>query len=189
MNQIPGVLKILYDVKQSIVNNHTVDNILFSSPKIKSILERFYPNSSYYNSELALIIHSISLSKAGMANIQDSFSRYHNLLDTLITEITNLGLPSKNDIKLGQSFEVNVNQNQNVEQSLNNQISIVLETLKDDLKGKQFKELQDIAKAEPDIEKAKPKIIEKLKSFGESVCSNIIANIITNPTIWQSMLK
>ena len=36
-----------------------------------------------------------------------------------------------------------------------------------------------------DLEKAKPKLIDKIKSFGENVASNILANIITNPTIWS----
>ena len=38
-----------------------------------------------------------------------------------------------------------------------------------------------------DLEKAKPKVIDKIKSFGENVASNILANIITNPAIWSCL--
>lgn len=33
----------------------------------------------------------------------------------------------------------------------------------------------------------KTKIMDKLKSFGESVMSNIIASLITNPSIWNNL--
>jgi hypothetical protein len=46
----------------------------------------------------------------------------------------------------------------------------------------------EIAKSEPDAAKAKPKIFDKLKSFGNDVCTNIVTGIITNPDIWNSLL-
>jgi hypothetical protein len=52
------------------------------------------------------------------------------------------------------------------------------------LTGSQLKEIKQVVdETKGDLEKAKPKIINKLKSFGENIASNIIANIITNPTI------
>ena len=47
--------------------------------------------------------------------------------------------------------------------------------------------IQKIAKETPNVEEAKPKIIDKLKSFGESVLSGILTNIITNPAIWGGL--
>ena len=44
--------------------------------------------------------------------------------------------------------------------------------------------MKNIKEEKGDLEKAKPKVIDKLKSFGENVASNILANIITNPAIW-----
>jgi hypothetical protein len=50
------------------------------------------------------------------------------------------------------------------------------------LTGSQLKEIINLSK-NSSIETAKSTIIAKLKSFGGDVLSNIVANIITNPTI------
>lgn len=81
---------------------------------------------------------------------------------------------------------INVTQTQN--QSQNIAIEIFLESIKDEIPGKQFKELKAIAAEEKDPIKAKSRILDKIKSFGEDVLSNIVANIITNPNIWSSII-
>ena len=85
---------------------------------------------------------------------------------------------------------VNVHQNQQQEQSQSQEIAIniFLESIKDELTGKQFKEIKAIVAEEPEPEKAKSKVIEKLKSFGEDVLTNIVANVITNPSIWGGLM-
>lgn len=85
---------------------------------------------------------------------------------------------------------VNVHQNQHVVQTQSQEIAIniFLESIKDELTGKQFKELKTIVSEEPEPEKAKNKVMEKLKSFGENVLTNIVANVITNPTIWGGLM-
>lgn len=63
-----------------------------------------------------------------------------------------------------------------------------LDAIKDDLTGRQIKELKEVViKTDNDLEKARPRIVEKLKSFGADVASNIVANILTNPTIWGGL--
>ena len=60
--------------------------------------------------------------------------------------------------------------------------------IKDDLTGRQIKELKTVvAEAGNDLQKARPGIIEKLKSFGADVASNIVANLLTNPAIWGGL--
>ena len=77
-------------------------------------------------------------------------------------------------------------QTQNQEQSL--AVDLFIEAIKDDLTGRQIKELKEIVTdAGNDLQKARTGIIDKLKSFGSDVMSNIIANIITNPIIWSGM--
>lgn len=80
---------------------------------------------------------------------------------------------------------INVNQSQSQSQSV--AIDIFLESIKDEIPGKYFKELRAIAKEEPDAAKARSRILDKVKGFGEDVLSNIVANIITNPTIWSGL--
>ena len=61
-----------------------------------------------------------------------------------------------------------------------------LDAIKNELTGRQIKELKDVvAQAGNNLQKAKPQIIDKLKSFGENVLSNIMATILTNSTIWS----
>ena len=44
-----------------------------------------------------------------------------------------------------------------------------------------------MCEASNDLQKARPGIIEKLKSFGADVASNIVANLLTNPAIWSGL--
>ena len=37
------------------------------------------------------------------------------------------------------------------------------------------------------MKKARPKIVDKLLSFGKDVASNIVANLLTNPSIWNGL--
>lgn len=80
---------------------------------------------------------------------------------------------------------VHVVQNQTQSQSV--ATNVFQESIKDELTGKQFKELMEIAKEESDPEKARSKVLEKVKSFGMDVLSNILANVITNPSVWGGL--
>lgn len=98
----------------------------------------------------------------------------------------------KNDVNNLGKITVNTNinnsnsQSQNQEQSL--VVNIFLEAIRDDLAGKQIKELKEIiAESGNDKEKARNRILAKLKSFGSDVAANIAANIITNPIIWSGL--
>ena len=98
----------------------------------------------------------------------------------------------KNNKVLKQSANINIHSNisstNTQSQSQNQEIKILLKSLEDELSVSQLKELKQVVEEENgDLEKAKPKLMDKIKSFGVSVASNIIANIITNPTIWSSL--
>lgn len=67
-------------------------------------------------------------------------------------------------------------------------IQLVVEAIKDELTGRQIKELKAvIVEADNDLQKAHPDILAKLKEFGIDVTSNIVANLLTNPTIWSGL--
>lgn len=71
-------------------------------------------------------------------------------------------------------------------QSQHQEIELLKKSFEDQLSVSQLKELKQIVEEEKgDLEKAKPRFIDKIKSFGENVASNILANIITNPAIWS----
>ena len=78
------------------------------------------------------------------------------------------------------------NQSQSQEQSL--AVELFIEAIKDDLTGRQIKELKTVVKdADNDLQKARTSILAKIKEFGTDVASNIVANILTNPIIWGGL--
>ena len=98
-------------------------------------------------------------------------------------------IPSKIEIssqRKGPSIVINNKNSQTQNQTIN--IQLFTKAIEDELTISQVKELKRIVDEEKgDVEKAKPKIVDKLKSFGENLSSNIVANILTNPTIWSSI--
>lgn len=77
--------------------------------------------------------------------------------------------------------------------TINNTQQIVLnlftEAVKDEITGKEYKELKEILKNyEREPEKTTSKIKEKLKKMGGDVLTNIITNILTNPNIYGGLM-
>lgn len=99
----------------------------------------------------------------------------------------------KVDVKSRANNSPNINfinqnsQHQTQEQSQSIAIEIFVDAIKDELTGKQVKEIKEIITDEPDVKKAKVKLLDKIKSFGSDVASNVLANILTNPTIWGNL--
>lgn len=55
------------------------------------------------------------------------------------------------------------------------------------MKGNQLKELQKIIEEKgTESNEKKNKIVETLKKFGGDVASNIVANILTNPSLFNN---
>jgi hypothetical protein len=82
---------------------------------------------------------------------------------------------------------INITNNQSVSQQLT--FNIFLDAIKDELTGKDIKALKEIMKDyEKQPEETKSKLIEKMKGFGGDVLSNIVANILTSPTIISGLL-
>ena len=63
-------------------------------------------------------------------------------------------------------------------------MNILLDAIKDDLTGKQRKEILEIAKTAKTPKEAHKSILEKLKEFGSDVSASIVDNILTNPQVW-----
>lgn len=93
---------------------------------------------------------------------------------------------SKSDITSSNpSLTINNTNQQEQKQTQSITIDLFLEAIKDDLTGRQIREIKDvISEYANNKEKARDGIIEKLKSFGSDVTANIVANILTNPIIW-----
>jgi len=78
--------------------------------------------------------------------------------------------------------------------TINNTQKVVLnlftESIKDEITGNDYKALKEILKNyEREPEQTKSKLTEKLKSFGNDVLTNIVANIMTNPNIYSGLFQ
>lgn len=137
-------------------------------------LHKYYPNDI-----------SIQRFSDGIINFEknhNSPQRFIGLIGILISCKNIPQVADKKRISENIGPQVHVHQHQSQQQSQT--VQIFLEMIKDELTGKQAKELKSIVKEElPETEK-RIKIIDKLKSFGSDVSANIIANIVTNPAVW-----
>ncbi len=106
--------------------------------------------------------------------------------DSRTTQITEKKGRGREAINVKTTINNTNTQSQNQVQTI--AVELFLEAIKDDLTGRQIKELKEVvATSNGDLQKARPRIIEKLKSFGADVASNVVANILTNPMIWNSL--
>tara|TARA_R110001606_G_scaffold367059_2_gene522439 strand:- start:2864 stop:3472 length:609 start_codon:yes stop_codon:yes gene_type:complete len=116
-------------------------------------------------------------------NISSCKKQCNQLIDGIINDLKSFGLPklkeSKDDNK---GINIAINQTQSVKQKIS--LNIILDAIQDELTGKQLKELQNIIENDDKPENKKKKIVEKIKSFGADVATNIIAGILTNPAIY-----
>lgn len=83
----------------------------------------------------------------------------------------------------------NVSQNQEQHQVQKQKMiaDIFLDSIKDELTGKHRKELLAVANEFKDPKEAYENVVEKLKEFGIDVSANIVANILTSPTVWTTI--
>jgi len=89
------------------------------------------------------------------------------------------------DDKRSATNNINITNTQNVSQQLS--INLFLDAVKEEITGKQLREIKEILKAFEEPEEKRSKILEKIKGFGGDVLSNIVANILTNPTIYNGL--
>jgi hypothetical protein len=83
---------------------------------------------------------------------------------------------------------ITINNTQNNVQSV--VFSLIIESVKDEITGKELKELKELLKEfESEPIKTKTKLIDKIKGFGTDVLSNMIANILTNPIIYSGLVS
>lgn len=105
-----------------------------------------------------------------------------------IDGIESFGLPEKEDFKenvaedkVTNLYNLTFNISQHQSTAIN--IDVIFSTIKEELTGKQLKELQEVIDQNVSPKEKRNKIIEKLVSFGSDVASNIVATILTNPQI------
>jgi len=95
---------------------------------------------------------------------------------------------SKKEVGEGVNITINNTNSHSQNQKQSMAVELFIEAIKDDLTGRQIKELESVvAEADNDLQKARSGILAKLKEFGADVASNIVANLLTNPMIWGGL--
>jgi hypothetical protein len=124
----------------------------------------------------------------GIERVPDARDEAKSYLGGLIVDIERLGLPIKEAAKkAGINVNVNQNNHQNQTTNVNINLELFIDAIKDELKGGQVKELQAILNSDEEPEKKKKSFVDKLKSFGSDVASNILANVLTNPKVYEQI--
>lgn len=170
-------------------------NVIIS---VQNILERYYTKDNAFVKQAEVLhqfVTALQTSKKDQyplytrCNTIDIAADLKALIDAIKDEISTLGLPSLSKDKVSKGIQItnNVSQSQNQSQEQNVIINILLEAVKDELNGKQRKELLAIAENAKDPQEARKGILEKLKEFGADVSASIVANILTNPSVWATL--
>jgi hypothetical protein len=151
--------------------------------------------SNIYTNKVDLIQKFESI-KAWVTVMSGSGDRTHHakreaevFLKSIISDIEHFGVPKIIESKQGEKLSVNVNQQNTQSQSTSVNINFILDVLKGELRNSEIEEVKEILESHDETKVKKKKFIEKIKSFGSDVASNILANILTNPTIFEQLGK
>ena len=145
--------------------------------KATNAVIRIYGVDSAPIEQIRALEYRISIN--GGDNLKSRVNESKKLIEALIKDVSRFGLP---DIQPKKDNGVSINITQHQNQSTKISISLIVEAIQDELKGSQLRELQEvISNKEMNNEEKKSKIVDKLKSFGSDIASNIIANLLTNP--------
>ncbi len=163
---------------------------------IQSILERYYDSESTFVKQ-AIILNQyagvLQKTKKDHVPMQPRCSTKEiaedtiSLIDLVIEEVQTIGLPQPASKDVSGDITINNTQNQTQSQEQNIVTEVFLDAIKDELNGKQRKELLAIAKEVNTPEDTHKRFAEKLKEFGIDVSANIVANVLTNPSVWSSL--
>ena len=113
------------------------------------------------------------------------------ILESIISDIEHFGIPKLTNEQSGKGVNLHVNQvNQQTQTtSITINLEIVFEALKSGLRDTEIEELKEILASSQEPKVKKKNFMGKIKSFGSDVASNILANILTNPQVYEQLGK
>ena len=191
--EINNLVLLLSNIKDKVDEDKVIlKNCLI---QCNGVLERYY---TYQDTQLhtaeklksdILILERKKTNSLGAdprCNVHDIAEDTRSLIDSIVDEIKALGIPKRKETD-DHSVNVSVSQNQKQSQHQDVIVNILLEAIKDELTGRQRKEIIEIANNSKTPEEARKNIFDKLKEYGEGVSASIVANILTNPNVWSTI--
>ncbi len=114
-----------------------------------------------------------------------------SILKSLIKDIEDFGIVKSDSKSKMEGVNVNLHQHnsQNQSTSVNINIDFILDVLKGELRNSEIEEVKEILESDDEPKEKKKKFIDKIKSFGSDVASNILANLLTNPQVYEHIGK
>jgi hypothetical protein len=110
------------------------------------------------------------------------------LMLSLIENLKNFDFPKENE---NPNNGVIVSVNQSNQQSQSTQVSIsfefFIEILHGELRTSEIEELKEILQSSMEPKVKKKNFVDKIKSFGSDVASNILANLLTSPEVYNQL--
>lgn len=138
-------------------------------------------HSHYKALEKIKTVHYTDVTKQAIGKAKE-------LMLSLIDNLKNFGFPKENEIP---NNGVIVSVNQSNEQSQSTQVSIsfefFIEVLRGELRTSEIEELKEILESSMEPKEKKKTFVDKIKSFGSDVASNILANVLTNPEVYNQL--
>lgn len=138
-------------------------------------------HSHYKALENIKTVHYTDLTKQAIGKSKE-------LMISLIENLKNFGFPKESE---NPKNGVVVSVNQSNQQSQSTQVSIsfefFIEILRGELRTSEIEELKAILESNLEPKEKKKTFIEKIKSFGSDVASNILANLLTNPEVYNQL--
>jgi hypothetical protein len=156
-----------------------------------STLSNIYPNKDNIISKFESIKSWVHVYSGSGDRTSEAKREAKEYLNSLISDIENFGIPHLVEKNNKDALSVNVHQHN--EQNQSTQVSInfeyIVEVLKGELRTSEIEELKEILEANIELKEKKKSFMDKIKSFGSDVASNILANILTNPTVYEQIGK
>lgn len=115
-------------------------------------------------------------------------SQAKSILQGLIDDISDFGVLKKNKhSENGVSILVNQNNSQIQSTTIQIQLELIIESLNQGLSEVQIQALKEILESNLEPKEKKKSFVNKIKSFGSDVASNILANLLTNPEVYNQL--
>jgi hypothetical protein len=110
------------------------------------------------------------------------------LLTGLIEDLQNFGFPKLNETSNG-GVNVLVNQHNNQLTNVSVDLNIFINIIKGELRASEIEEIKEILASDLEPKEKKKTFFNKIRSFGNDVATNILANLLTNPSVYEQLLK
>ncbi|AXB58176.1 hypothetical protein [Flavobacterium fluviale] len=180
------VLEALNELKNDTANINDNYSLTDWKNKATNLMIRIYGKESALQNQIDELRYQPAFSRGGENNIRHRRQQAVALIESQIKEIERFGLPEIKAKEEGKSFHINITQNQQQNQETKISLGFLIDSIQEELKGSELKEIQTIIDDEQiEPETKKNKIVETLKKFGGDVATNIIANILTNPALYS----